>query len=63
MNFTVFQAHEQLRAVLITLLEELPSNLPILLIGTSSVPLCEMGEGSTSIFALQNMYDLSPLGS
>lgn len=49
-------AHEQLKAVLMTLLEELPSNLPILLLGTSSVPLSELDEGCTSIFALHNVY-------
>ncbi|PKA54759.1 ATPase family AAA domain-containing protein [Apostasia shenzhenica] len=49
-------AHEQLKAVLITLLEELPSHLPILLLGTSSEPLSELDGVSTSIFALRNVY-------
>ncbi|KAJ8551138.1 hypothetical protein K7X08_000508 [Anisodus acutangulus] len=35
-------AHDQLKAVLRTLLEELPSDLPILLFGTSSVPLSDL---------------------
>lgn len=52
----IFQAHEQLKAVLMTLLEELPSNLPILLLGTSSVPLDKLEEECASIFALRNVY-------
>ncbi|KAJ6805740.1 ATPase family AAA domain-containing protein [Iris pallida] len=51
-------AHEQLKAVLITLLEELPSDLPILLLGTSSVSLTDIDEDSTSIFSLRNVYPL-----
>uniref|UniRef100_A0A804L5P2 Bromo domain-containing protein n=1 Tax=Musa acuminata subsp. malaccensis TaxID=214687 RepID=A0A804L5P2_MUSAM len=51
-------AHEQLKAVLMSLLEELSSNLPILLIGTSSVSLSKMDEDSTSIFALCNVYQV-----
>ncbi|CAL9098357.1 unnamed protein product [Musa textilis] len=51
-------AHEQLKAVLMSLLEELPSNLPILLVGTSSVSLSKMDEDSTSIFALPNVYQV-----
>ncbi|URD77293.1 Bromodomain protein 103 [Musa troglodytarum] len=51
-------AHEQLKAVLMSLLEELSSNLPILLIGTSSVFLSKMDEDSTSIFALSNVYQV-----
>lgn len=49
------QAHEQLRAVLITLLEELPSDLPILLLGTTLVPLDEPAENSFSIFPRDNV--------
>ncbi|KAG0486772.1 hypothetical protein HPP92_008867 [Vanilla planifolia] len=49
-------AHEQLKAVLMTLLEELPSQLPILLLGTSSEPLLEIDGNSTPIFAPRNIY-------
>ncbi|KAF9679148.1 hypothetical protein SADUNF_Sadunf07G0109800 [Salix dunnii] len=42
-------AHEQLRAVLLTLLEELPSDLPILLLGSSSSPPAEI-DGASSVF-------------
>ena len=45
------QAHEQLRAVLQTLLEELPSDLPILLLGTSSVPLAKIEDVPSSVFS------------
>ncbi|XP_042375609.1 ATPase family AAA domain-containing protein At1g05910-like [Zingiber officinale] len=51
-------ADQQLKSVLMTLLAELPSNLPVLLIGTSLVPLAEMDEDATSIFALSNMYQV-----
>nr|POE57835.1 atpase family aaa domain-containing protein [Quercus suber] len=44
-------AHEQLRAVLQTLLEELPSDLPILLLGTSSVPLAKIEDVPSSVFS------------
>lgn len=47
----LWQAHEQLRAVLLTLLEDLPSDLPILLLGTSSVPLAEVDSEAASIFS------------
>lgn len=50
------QAHEQLRAVLLTLLEELPSNIPILLLGTSSVPYDEVDEVPPSIFTPCSVY-------
>ncbi|OIT19172.1 atpase family aaa domain-containing protein [Nicotiana attenuata] len=43
-------AHEQLKAVLQTLLEELPSDLPILLFGTSSVPLSDLPDEPSSVF-------------
>ncbi|XP_075661051.1 ATPase family AAA domain-containing protein At1g05910 [Castanea sativa] len=52
-------AHEQLRAVLQTLLEELPSDLPILLLGTSSVPLAEIEDVPSSIFSLRYVYQVS----
>ncbi|KAK9141301.1 hypothetical protein Scep_010982 [Stephania cephalantha] len=51
-------AHEQLRAVLLTLLEELPSDSPILLLGTSSVPIGQLDEVATSIFAQRNVYEV-----
>jgi hypothetical protein len=34
-----------------TLLEELPSDLPILLLGTSSVPLAEIEDVPSSVFS------------
>ncbi|XP_068664542.1 ATPase family AAA domain-containing protein At1g05910 [Aristolochia californica] len=51
-------AHEQLKAVLLTLLEELPSDFPILLLGTSSVPFSELEEEASSIFAHRNVYQV-----
>ncbi|KAG8389683.1 hypothetical protein BUALT_Bualt01G0004300 [Buddleja alternifolia] len=48
-------AHDQFRAVLRTLLEELPSNLPILLLGTSSMPLAEICDNPSSIFSDRNV--------
>ncbi|GAB4842954.1 hypothetical protein Ancab_012932 [Ancistrocladus abbreviatus] len=50
-------AHDQLRAVLLTLLEELPSDLPILLLGTSSLPLVDT-DGQHSIFPPRSVYVL-----
>ncbi|PSS35865.1 ATPase family AAA domain-containing protein [Actinidia chinensis var. chinensis] len=50
-------AHEQLKAVLKTLLEELPSDFPILLLGTS-VPLAELEEEPPSIFPQRNIYQV-----
>jgi len=38
------------------LLEELPSDLPILLLGTSSVALAELEEVPTSVFPQRTMY-------
>ena len=53
----ILQAHEQLKAVLRTLLEELPSDFPILLLGTSSTPPSELETmGATSVFSHRNMY-------
>ncbi|XP_057793418.1 ATPase family AAA domain-containing protein At1g05910-like isoform X1 [Salvia miltiorrhiza] len=51
-------AHDQLKAVLRTLLEELPSGLPILLLGTSSIPLAEICD-SPSIFSDRHVLHLS----
>jgi ATPase family AAA domain-containing protein 2 len=51
------QAHEQLRAVLLTMLEELPSDLPILLLGTSSAALADVEEVPTSVFPHRSVYD------
>lgn len=50
------QAHEQLRAVLLTLLEEFPSDLPILLLATSSVPPAEFDAMTSSIFSERSVY-------
>ncbi|KAI3460658.1 hypothetical protein Pfo_017321 [Paulownia fortunei] len=52
-------AHDQLRAVLRTLLEELPSDLPILLLGTSSMPLADICDNPSSIFSERNVLHLS----
>uniref|UniRef100_A0A2P2KL71 Uncharacterized protein MANES_04G042700 n=1 Tax=Rhizophora mucronata TaxID=61149 RepID=A0A2P2KL71_RHIMU len=59
-NFSLWwdNAHEQLRAVLQTLLEELPSDLPILLLGTSSIPLAEIDGDPYSIFPQHSVYVL-----
>ncbi|KAG6515261.1 hypothetical protein ZIOFF_025653 [Zingiber officinale] len=51
-------ADQLLKAVLKTLLYELPSNLPVLVIGTSLVSLEQMDVDATSIFALSNIYQL-----
>ncbi|TQE11677.1 hypothetical protein C1H46_002713 [Malus baccata] len=51
-------AHEQLRAVLLTLLEEFPSDLPILLLATSSVPPAEVDTTASSIFSERSIYQL-----
>ncbi|KAI5582925.1 hypothetical protein BDE02_07G119300 [Populus trichocarpa] len=50
-------AHEQLRAVLLTLLEELPSDLPILLLGSSSSPPAEI-DGASSVFPDHSVYQV-----
>ncbi|KAK6116642.1 hypothetical protein DH2020_049641 [Rehmannia glutinosa] len=52
-------AHDQLRAVLRSLLEELPSDLPILLLGTSSTPLAEICDNPSTIFSDRNVLHLS----
>ncbi|XVF37843.1 hypothetical protein REPUB_Repub20aG0046000 [Reevesia pubescens] len=51
-------AHEQLRAVLLTLLEELPSDLPILLLGTSSISLAEFDGNPYSVFPQRSVYQV-----
>lgn len=50
-------ADVQLKAVLLTLLEELPSDFPILLLGTSSVSLDQLDGGHT-VFPRINVYQL-----
>ncbi|KEH30316.1 putative chromatin remodeler Bromodomain family [Medicago truncatula] len=52
-------AHEQLRAVLLTMLEELPSDLPILLLGTSSAALADVEEVPTSVFPHRSVYQVN----
>ncbi|XP_028803562.1 ATPase family AAA domain-containing protein At1g05910 isoform X1 [Neltuma alba] len=52
-------AHEQLRAVILTLLEELPSDIPILLLGTSSVPYEEVDEVPPSLFPYRSVYNMN----
>lgn len=51
-------AHEQLRAVLLTLLEELPSDLPILLLGSSSISLAEFDGNPYSVFPQRSVYQV-----
>ncbi|CAI0397077.1 unnamed protein product [Linum tenue] len=51
-------AHEQLRAVLQTLLEELPSDLPVLLLGTSSVLPPEIDGNPYSVFPLRSIHQV-----
>ncbi|KAK6914572.1 AAA ATPase, AAA+ lid domain [Dillenia turbinata] len=51
-------AHEQLRAVLLTLLEELPSDFPILLIGTASTSLAQLDKESASVFPQRTVYEV-----
>lgn len=58
MLLLLLQAHEQLRAVLLTLLEELPSDLPILLLGTSLIPLAEIDGNPHSVFPQRTVYVL-----
>lgn len=52
----MLQAHEQLRAVLQTLLDELPSDLPILLLGTSTLPLAEIEDVPSTVFSARSVY-------
>ncbi|KAJ6690982.1 AAA DOMAIN-CONTAINING [Salix koriyanagi] len=58
-NFDLWwdNAHEQLRAVLLTLLEELPSDLPILLLGSSSSSLAEI-DGASLVFPHRSVYQV-----
>ncbi|KAK4854921.1 hypothetical protein QYF36_002497 [Acer negundo] len=51
-------AHEQLRAVFLTLLEELPSDMPILLLGTSSISLAEVEGDPSSVFPHRSVYQV-----
>ncbi|KAL8196047.1 hypothetical protein R6Q57_025047 [Mikania cordata] len=51
-------AHEQLRAVLLTLLAELPSDSPILLLGTTSVQLDELDGDPSSVFPSRSIYQM-----
>ncbi|XP_075484037.1 ATPase family AAA domain-containing protein At1g05910-like [Primulina tabacum] len=52
-------AHDLLRAVLRSLMEELPSDLPVLLFGTSSMSLAEICDSSSSIFSERNVLHLT----
>lgn len=52
-------AQDQLRAVLLTLLEELPSDFPILLFGTCSVPLEELEDDPCRVFPPHNVFTLT----
>ncbi|XP_004309823.1 PREDICTED: ATPase family AAA domain-containing protein At1g05910 [Fragaria vesca subsp. vesca] len=56
-------AHEQLRAVLLTLLEEFPSELPVLLLATSSVPPAELDAMTSSIFFERSVYQVGTLST
>uniref|UniRef100_A0A9I9D1Y9 Bromo domain-containing protein n=1 Tax=Cucumis melo TaxID=3656 RepID=A0A9I9D1Y9_CUCME len=56
-------ADQQLRAVLLTLLEELPSDLPILLLGTSLFSLAEVDEKASMIFPTRGIYQVRPPSS
>lgn len=51
-------AHELLKAVLLTLLAELPSDSTILLLGTSSTPIPQLDENQSSIFPSRNVYHM-----
>ncbi|KAG8057401.1 hypothetical protein GUJ93_ZPchr0002g26321 [Zizania palustris] len=51
-------AHEPLKAVLLTLLNELPSNLPVLLLGTSLVAFDDLEEECASIFSSCHVYQV-----
>ncbi|GLJ11464.1 hypothetical protein SUGI_0168290 [Cryptomeria japonica] len=46
-------AHDQLRAVLLSILEELPSDLPLLLLATSSVPSDEFDGEAASFYQVE----------
>ncbi|KAF7850782.1 hypothetical protein BT93_L5023 [Corymbia citriodora subsp. variegata] len=51
-------AHDQLRAVLLTLLEELPSDLPVLLLGISLEAPDQLDKDVTSIFPPRTVYQV-----
>ncbi|XP_057845633.2 ATPase family AAA domain-containing protein At1g05910-like [Cryptomeria japonica] len=51
-------AHDQLRAVLLSILEELPSDLPLLLLATSSVPSDELDGEAASLFGRRYIYQV-----
>jgi hypothetical protein len=51
----MLQAHEQNGAMLLTLLNELPSNLPVLLLGTSSLAFTDLEEKFASIYCSLNV--------
>ncbi|KAH9324038.1 hypothetical protein KI387_004216, partial [Taxus chinensis] len=51
-------AHDQLRAVLLTLLQELPSDLPVLLLATSSVPSDELDGEAAALFFRRYTYQV-----
>lgn len=54
----ILQAHDQLRAVLLTLLEELPSDLPVLLLGVSVEAPDQLDKDVTLIFPPRTVYVL-----
>ncbi|GLJ11454.1 hypothetical protein SUGI_0168180 [Cryptomeria japonica] len=51
-------AHDQLRAVLLSILEELPSDLPLLLLATSFVPSDELDGEAASLFGRRYIYQV-----
>nr|ASZ84551.1 putative BRAT1 [Cupressus gigantea] len=51
-------AHELLRAVLLTILDELPSDLPVLLLATSCVPSDELDGEAASLFGCRYIYQV-----
>ncbi|GLJ11502.1 hypothetical protein SUGI_0169010 [Cryptomeria japonica] len=51
-------AHDQLRALLLSILEELPSDLPLLLLATSSVPSDELDGEAASLFGHRYIYQV-----
>nr|ASZ84552.1 putative BRAT1 [Cupressus sempervirens] len=51
-------AHELLRAVLLTILDELPSDLPVLLLATSCVPSDELDGEAASLFGRRYIYQV-----
>ncbi|KAG8050547.1 hypothetical protein GUJ93_ZPchr0009g362 [Zizania palustris] len=55
-------AHEPLKAVLLSLLNELPSNLSVLLLGTSSVAFDDLEEECSAIFSSRNVYQVDHPG-